>query len=264
MDRNKLKGKFALVTGASSGIGKEYARELGAMGYGLVLVSNEEERIREVGAELAAEYGVETHPLYMDLAVTNAAEHLYTYCKDRNLEIEVLVNNAGIFKMSKVVNLPVAVTEKMLLLHMVTPAMLCRYFGEDMKGRGRGYILNMSSMSAWLSYPGISLYASTKCFLKCFSRAFRLEMLDYGIYVTVLCPGAIATDLYHLSKRLQKLALRLGVMMTPQKLARRAIRGMFRKRAWMMPGLVNYFFMFFLFFLPLGMVRWIMRKTKMI
>ncbi|WP_294141839.1 SDR family NAD(P)-dependent oxidoreductase [uncultured Sanguibacteroides sp.] len=264
MDRNKPEGKFALVTGASSGIGKEYARELGSRGYGLVLVSNEEERIQEVGAELAAEYGVDTYPLYMDLAVTDAAERLYAYCKERSLEIEVLVNNAGMFKLSKVVNLPVAVTEKMLLLHMVTPAMLCRYFGEDMKVRGRGYILNMSSMSAWLSYPGISLYASTKCFLKCFSRAFRLEMLDYGVYVTVLCPGAIATDLYHLSKRLQKLALRLGVMMTPQRLARRAIRGMFRKRAWMMPGLVNYFFMFFLFFLPLGVVRWIMRKTKMI
>ena len=120
----------------------------------------------------------------------------------------------------------------------------------------------MSSMSAWFPYPGISLYASTKCFLKSFSRAFRLEMLDYGVNVTTVCPGAIATDLYNLPLHLQRLAVRIGVMMKPDTLAHRAINGMFRHRSQMIPGVINYFFIGFLFFLPYGIVRWTMRKVK--
>lgn len=252
--------KVALVTGASSGIGLEYARELALRGYDLVVVSNEEKPIREVALKIEDEFQVQVKAVCMDLAVADAAKQLFTLCREEGWEVEILINNAGIFRFSRIVNLPAESVEKMMLLHMVTPAMLCRYFGEEMKKRRYGYILNMSSMSAWLPYPGISLYASTKCFLKCFSRAFRLEMLDYGVYVTVLCPGAIATDLYRLSKRLQQLALRLGVMMTPKKLARKAIRGLFRGRKWMMPGWINYFFMCILFLLPLGLVRWIMNK----
>ena len=177
------------------------------------------------------------------------------------LEIEVLVNNAGIFRLEHVVNLSMGVVQAMLMLHMNTVVLLCRYFGDDMRKRGRGYILNMSSMSAWFPYPGISLYASTKCFLKSFSRAFRLEMLDYGVNVTTVCPGAIATDLYNLPRHLQRLAVRIGVMMKPATLARRAINGMFRHRAQMIPGVINYFFIGILFFVPYGVVRWSMRKV---
>ena len=178
------------------------------------------------------------------------------------LQVEVLVNNAGIFRFEHVVNLSVSVVQTMLMLHMNTVVLLCRYFGEDMRKRGKGYILNMSSMSAWFPYPGISLYASTKCFLKSFSRAFRLEMLDYGVSVTTVCPGAIATNLYDLPLHLQRLAVRIGVMMKPATLARRAINGMFRCRAQMIPGVINYFFIGFLFLLPYGVVRWMIRKVK--
>ena len=172
------------------------------------------------------------------------------------------MNNAGIFRYEHVVNLSVGVVRTMLMLHMNTVVLLCRYFGEDMRKRGKWYILNMSSMSSWFSYPDISLYASTKCFLKSFSRAFRLEMLDYGVNVTTVCPGAIATDLYNLPLHLQRLAVRIGVMMKPTTLARRAINGMFRHRAQMIPGVINYFFIGFMFFWPYGVVRWVMRKVK--
>ena len=252
--------KVALVTGASSGIGVEYARELAERGYDLVIVSNEAERLRTVAEELSRLYSVEVEVLYLDLATPDAAWQLVEQSRRAGWEVEVLINNAGIFRFQRVVNLPVEMVEKMLLLHVVTPAMLCRYFGEEMKKRQRGYILNMSSLSAWLPYPGISLYASTKCFLKSFSRAFRLEMLTYGVQVTVLCSGAIATDLYSLDKRLQRLGIRLGIIMLPKKLARKAIRGLFKGRAWMMPGWFNYLFVGILILLPLGVVRWMMRS----
>ena len=232
----------AIVTGASSGIGLEYARELCSRGYDVVMVSNEEERLTRCAGELSQTYEVQTWPLYMDLSLPDAAEHLHGFCVALGLQVEVLVNNAGIFRFEHIVNLSVGVVRTMLMLHMNTVVLLCRYFGEDMRKRGKGYILNMSSMSAWFPYPGISLYASTN--------------------VTTVCPGAIATDLYNLPRHLQRLAVRIGVMMKPDTLAHRAINGMFRHRSQMIPGVINYFFIGFLFFLPYGVVRWVMRKVK--
>ena len=99
-------------------------------------------------------------------------------------------------------------------------------------------------------------------FLKSFSGLFVWRCLITGVNVTTVCPGAIATDLYNLPLHLQRLAVRIGVMMKPATLARRAINGMFRHRAQMIPGVINYFFIGFLFFWPYGVVRWVMRKVK--
>lgn len=253
-----------MITGASSGIGLEYARVMAGKGYNLVVVSNEEERIGETGKWLEMQYGVEVCALYMDLAVAEAPEKLYAICLEKGIEVEVLINNAGIFYLGEVAEGSPGLTEKMLLLHVNTPTMLCRLFGKDMKARGHGYILNMSSLSAWLPCPGIALYASTKNYLKSFSRAFRSELYDYHVSVTVLCPGAVATDLYHLSHRLQRLAVRLGIMMEPGKLAARGVRAMFRKRATVVPGFINHLFIPLVCLLPSGLVRWGMRKSGLL
>ncbi|MFQ8826895.1 MAG: SDR family NAD(P)-dependent oxidoreductase [Alistipes sp.] len=109
----------------------------------------------------------------------------------------------------------------MLRLHVRTTTLLCHYFGRSMQARGRGYILNMSSMSAWMPFPGISVYAATKSYLRTLSLAIRNELYDRGVRVTAVCPGAVATGLYNLSERYQRLALRLGIMMTPERLARK-------------------------------------------
>lgn len=252
----------AVVTGASSGIGREYARQLCERKYDVVMVSNEDIPLREAAEEFSEVYGVRTYPVCMDLAVPDAAVRLHEFCHERGMIVDVLVNNAGVFRFDQVVDIPVDRVELMLTLHMTTPTLLCRYFGEDMKSRGRGYILNMSSVSAWLPYSFISLYASTKAFLKSFSRAFRLEMLDHGVSVTAVCPGAVATDLYNLPRHLQRLALNLGVMMTPRALASRGLRAMFRRRARVIPGVFNYFMLGILKLLPFGVVRWALHKVS--
>lgn len=259
-----MQNQWALITGASSGIGFEYAKVLGERNYNLVIVSNEQRAIIEKGEWLKANYGIEVLPVYMDLALPEAARQLYAYCREKSLEVEVLINNAGMFYFGEVLEQKSAQVEQMVLLHLLTPTMLCRLFGADMKERRRGYILNMSSLSAWLPYPGIALYASTKCYLKSFSRAFRSELYGYGVEITTLCPGGVATNLYHLSERLQKLAIRLGFMMRPEKLARKGIRAMFRGKAMRMPGFLNHLFLPLLLLLPAGFVRWGMRKSGLL
>lgn len=253
-------GGWALITGASSGIGYEYARVLAEKGYPLLMVSNEEIRLQEKAVLLKQHYRIDIIPLYMDLAEAEAPCRLHDFCMQEGLQIDILINNAGIFYFGEVLQQSAAHIAKMLTLHVQTTTLLCRMFGEDMKRRGQGYILNMSSLSAWTAYPGIALYAATKSYLKNFSRAFRAEMREYGVGVTTLCPGAIATDLYHLDKKLQRLAVRLGVMMKPERLARRGIKAMFRRRARVVPGWTNHLF------LPLARVlpaRWIRTWMRM-
>ena len=147
-----MEKKWALVTGASSGIGLAYAEELASRGYQLVIVSNEEQAIREKGEFLSEKYGIEVLPLY-------------DTCQEKNIPIEVLVNNAGMFFFCETLQAKANIVEKMLYLHVTTPTQLCYYFGQEMKKRRHGYILNMSSLSCWLPYPGITLYASTKRYL---------------------------------------------------------------------------------------------------
>lgn len=256
--------KWALITGASSGIGWAYAEEMASRGYAVAMVSNEAEAIREKAGQLAARYGVRTLPLYRDLAVAGAARELYDTCCREGLEIEVLINNAGMFFFRETVEEKETIVEKMLYLHLITPTQLMYYFGGEMKKRRHGYMLTMSSLSAWLPYPGIALYASTKRYLKSFSRGFRSELADYGVSVTTVCPGAVCTNLYPLSDRLKKLAIRLGIMMRPEKLAKKAVSAMFRGRSSLIPGAINRIFLPFLLPLPAGGVRWAMRRSKLL
>lgn len=259
----RAENAWALITGASSGIGLAYAREMASRGYNIVIVSNEKEAIHEKADELKSQYAVEVIPLYQDLAVPGAADQLFRICQEKGLFIEVLINNAGMFYFEEIVEEPVR-TEKMLYLHITTPTQLCYLFGREMKRCRRGYILNMSSMSAWIPYPGIGVYASSKRYLKNFSRALRSELLDYNVSVTAVCPGAVATNLYNLKDNLKLLAIRLGVMMRPEQLARRGVNAMFRRRAWILPGLVNKIWVPLLLLLPHGLVRWLMRHTGLL
>lgn len=259
-----MEKKWALVTGASSGIGFAYAEELASRGYQLVIVSNEEQAIREKGDFLSQTYQVEVLSLYRDLAIPRAAQELYDTCQERGIQIEVLINNAGIFFFSETLQAKASIVEKMLYLHVTTPTQLCYLFGQEMKARRHGYILNMSSLSCWLPYPGITLYASTKRYLKSFSRGLRSELLNYGVNVTVLCPGAVATNLYSLSDNLKTLAIRLGVMTRPEKLAKKGINALFHRRSSLLPGLFNKICTPLIMLLPHGLVRWIMYTAKFV
>lgn len=256
------KGKTALVTGASSGIGYQYALQLGAMGFGLVLVSNQPQELEAVAAEVSERYGVFVLPLCMDLARPEAAGELFDACRERGLEIEVLINNAGVFFFNDLTAVEPRRIEVMVNLHMLTVTLLCRYFGRAMQERGHGYMLNMSSMSVWMPVAGISVYAASKSYLRSLSLAIREELYDSGVRVTAVCPGAVATDLYNLSSRYQKLALRLGIMMTPEALAGKGLRALFRGRRSVVPGALNHVFIPLLSLVPPCLVRLLHRRAK--
>ncbi|MBO4530488.1 MAG: SDR family NAD(P)-dependent oxidoreductase [Paludibacteraceae bacterium] len=241
---------YALVTGASSGIGLQYATELARQKYDLLLVSNQEKEIQEAATDLANRFGVQTIGLYKDLSTENAAQELHTYCKENNLQIDILINNAGIFFFNEYVKTDIKRIELMLNLHMKTVSEMCYYFGADMKERGFGYILNMSSMSAWMTMPGISVYNATKAYILNFSRSIWYEMKPYGVGVTAICPGAVDTGLYGLSDKWRKVAVGIGVSMRPEELAKKALKKMFKKKKQYIPGWINHIFIFLVKHLP--------------
>ena len=248
---------LALVTGASSGIGLEYAKQL-ARDYhtDLLLVSNQEEEQTRVANQLATRYGVKAYPLYADLSRQDAAEQLYQYCQDNHLVVDILVNNAGVFFFNPYCETSMRRIELMLNLHMITVAKLCRLFGEDMihrelsaeekaeklcgKARKKGYILNMSSMSAWMAMPGIQSYNATKAFIYNFSKSLWYELKPQGVNITVMTPGAVDTALFGLAPHLRRLAVNLTVSIPPEKLVKRALRKMFRGKKADMPGVINH------------------------
>lgn len=157
----------------------------------------------------------------MDLARMEASEELYAAVARLGAEVEVLVNNAGVFSYLDILATPVERIERMILLHDLTLSKNCRAFGADMARRGSGYILNMSSYSVWMPFPGMALYTATKAYVRCFSKAFAKEVAERGVRVTAVCPAGVATDLYGLSPKWQHIGRRLGVLISPDSCARR-------------------------------------------
>lgn len=251
---------LALVTGASSGIGAQYAIELARRGYDLILVSNQRKELDEVARRIVAQHPVQAESLCMDLARGEAADELYEHCREAGKQVDILVNDAGIFFFDNLMHTDMGRIEAMLQLHVVTLCKLCRLFGEGMKRRKSGYILNMSSISAWMTFPGFSVYESSKAMIRTFSIALSYELELFDVGVTVVCPGAVDTGLYNLDEKTRRLLVTFGISIPPEKLAKKAIAKMFKKRRQYIPGLLNRLFLPLFRLLPDFLILLIMKK----
>jgi len=154
----------------------------------------------------------------------------------RGIEIGVLVCNAGVLLFGPLAAAPPERIGRIVTLHCTTPALLCRLYGEEMRRRGEGYILVMSSATAWMPYPTIAAYAATKSFLRTFARSLNFEFRKYGVRVTGVFPGAVDTPLYDLDAACRRRLLRWGVMSAPQEVAQHGLRALFRGRSSCIPG----------------------------
>ena len=221
------KTHYALVTGASSGMGLEFARQLAKRGYNLLIVSNEN-AINDVAKEIAGTgEGAQVIPLVMDLGQQNSARELYDCAHAQGLEIEVLVNNAGVYHDKDILDDSEGFTSLIMNLHMYTPAMLCYLFGQDMKQRRKGYILNVCSVTSKMAAQRLGTYGGTKAFLCHFTRALHIELAKYGVHVTDVSPGAVDTGLFSIPNWVTKAGKCLGIIASPQMLVRRALRALF-------------------------------------
>ncbi len=259
-----MKNHFALVTGASSGIGLEFAKQLAKRGYNLLIVSNEEvikKRAEEIkGSKDERISGLEVIPLVMDLGQQSSARELYEYTRAQEIEVEVLVNNAGVYHDKDILDDSEAFTSLIMNLHMYTPAMLCYLFGQEMRERRHGYILNVCSVTSKIVAQRLGTYASTKCFLSAFTRSLHIELKPYGVYVTDVSPGAVDTGLFSIPKWVTKAGKALGIIASPEMLVRRALRALFHGRSkTTIPTVFWQVLSFIILLIPTWMLRLIRR-----
>lgn len=248
---------YALVTGASSGIGYEYAIVMARRGYNLIVVSNEE-AIFEKGKVLKEQFpALDIVPRLQDLGKQDAAKELYDWCKESGLEVEVLINNAGVYHDCDYLDDSERFNELILNLHVHTPAMLCYFFAKDMVARHKGYILNMSSVTSNYGIQRQSTYSSTKGFLRLFSKSLHIELKQKGVNVTCVRPGAVATPLYSIDAKAMKTGLALGAIIRPETLAEKGVKAMFKGKCVITPG----FFTKILNMVPIIPV-WVLRLVR--
>lgn len=186
-----------LITGASSGIGREMARQLAARHCELVLAGRRRAELEQLADRLRTEHGIQVHAITIDLGNTGAAAQLYDEVRQLGIAIDWLVNNAGVGLYGDHAALDGEALEKMLQLNVVTVSTLCRLFGADMLARRSGRILNIASTAAYQPSPYFAAYGASKSFVLNFSEALAKEFEDRGVSVSCLSPGPTATAFFH-------------------------------------------------------------------
>jgi short-subunit dehydrogenase len=230
--------ELALVTGASSGIGAEIARVLAARRIDLVLSARRLDRLEALAAELRERHGVAVTCLACDLAAAGGGEELHRQVRDLGLPISMLINNAGFGAHGALVEQDLSLLQSMIRLNVMATTTLTRLFAADMRTRGQGRILNVSSFSAVQPPPWIAAYAATKSYLLTLSRTLNWELRGTGVTVSALCPGFARTEFYDVAEMKPSLWVRL-MMLPPELIARAGVKGMLRGKSVIVP---NWFY----------------------
>lgn len=234
---------YALITGASKGIGKEFAISLAKRKYNLLLVARTENLLSELAAELQKKYGVTVQYKAVDLSAENADEDIIAWCKTGKYDLNVLINNAGyglhgaFEKLSlndqiNMIRLNIGTTVK--LTHLALPILR--------QHSGKSYILNVASTAAYQSVPYLGVYSATKSFVLSFTRAIRHELKDSNVSVTCLSPGTVETHFMERAgmDKVQKIAKQAAKFnMQPDVVAEFGINAMLKGKAEVIPGFAN-------------------------
>ncbi len=232
--------KYALITGASMGIGKAFALECASRGMNLLLVALPDAILEETRDEMESRYGVEVISYGVDLTDPLAAGLLYEYCMQQNIQVNVLINNAGVGAGGRFENLPRPAYLNMIRLNVQALTLMTYHFLPMLKEQPSAFILNMSSMEATLPLPYKSVYTGTKNYIFAFSLALREELVQSKVSVSVLCPGPVLTNPDGL-KRMNSHGRRAKlVMLMPDAVAKIGVEGLLRGKGVIVPGKLNW------------------------
>ncbi len=188
--------KTVLITGGGGGIGLEIAKLLAALGHSLLLVGRDANRLKAAADELRAAHGAEVHVHSIDLSEPSAARKLFEHTQQQELDVNVLINNAGFGIVDAHVDIDPQELYRMLQLNVVAVAELCHCYGRIMKEKRTGRILNIASSAAFQPTPYFAAYGASKAFVLNFSEALAKEMEDYGVTVSCLAPGPTDTGFF--------------------------------------------------------------------
>lgn len=244
----------AVVTGASTGIGAEFARALAARGHGLVLVARNEARLKELAATLESEHGAAVEVLAADLETDDGVARVEARVGDAASPVELLINNAGFGTNGAFHELPIEGEVAEIQLNVVALVRLTRAALGAMVPRGAGGVINVSSIGAYQPTPHMATYSATKAFVSSFTNAIHEELKDTGVKAMVLAPGYTHTE-FHLRAKANKDGMPGFIWQTPDEVVETALKSYDKGRAVCIPGALNSVAAAFSTSMPAGVTR---------
>lgn len=231
---------YALITGASGGIGLCLARELAQRKIDLLLVARSGEKLSEICEGLKKEFNIQAEYLSLDLSEPNAVNSLMNWLREKSFSVNILINNAGYGIWGTVESTSSEKLNNMMQLNMNVVANLSHSMLPELKKHTKSYILNVASTAAYQAVPTLATYAASKAFVVLFTRGLRMELKGTSISVTCLSPGATSTNFIDragmdsMKEKAEKFSMK------PEAVAKIAINGMFKRKAEILPGFVNW------------------------
>lgn len=233
-----LEAQWALVTGASSGFGVDFAHLLAERGANVALAARSVEPMERLAVELQARHGVQTRVVGIDLARAGAGAALHDRLAATGVDVDILINNAGYGLYGDFLAQPLDRTLDMMQLNMLSLTELTHVFAGAMAARGRGHVLLVASIGGYQATPTYAAYSATKAYVLLFGEALHEELKPRGVTVTVLSPGITATRFLDVSGQKPTLYQRL-VMMRSRPVARIGLKALYSGRASIVPGWLN-------------------------
>ncbi|MBI1807060.1 MAG: SDR family oxidoreductase [Ignavibacteria bacterium] len=231
--------KTALITGASTGIGREFSKLFARDGYNLLLVARNETALASLASDLTAKHGIAATIITKDLSSRSSPTEIYDFIHDQAITIDVLVNNAGFGTHGAFTGTDLILELQQMDLNIVALTHLTKLFVKDMVRRGSGRILNVASTAAFQPGPLMAVYYATKAYVLSFSEALRAELKGTGITVTTLCPGPTRTEFQKRAGMEKTNLFRSANVMEAATVAAIGYRGLMNGKGIVVPGIIN-------------------------
>jgi hypothetical protein len=255
-----LKGQTALVTGASSGIGVAFARQLAARGADLVITARRKENLESLAKELGDKHGIEVQVVALDLSEVGSPQKLWDATEGAGTKIDVLVNNAGGGIQQYFIDTSWEKLARQMQLNVLSLTELTHKFSRAMKKRGRGWIMNVSSIGAYTPTPSMATYSAGKAYVRDFTEALAFELAGTPVRVCCLCPGGTESEFHVTAGQTLSKTVR-ATFMSADDCAGVGLRALFGGRRNIVSGLVNALSVFFMRFTPRRLLIWATAKT---
>lgn len=252
MERKDLKGHRAVITGASSGLGEEFAKQLAARGADLVIAARRLDRLESLAQTLSSQHDVRIEAVKSDLSQAGAATALFEQAVARD-PVTLLINNAGIGPYGRFLSSPRSKHSETMQLNAIALTELCHLFAAHMTEHGRrSYIANIGSIASFQGAPNFAVYAGTKAYVRVFSEILAQELKDSMVSVTCVCPGGTYTEFSQTNGQELNDAAH-SFMMTSEQVVSVALKGLFAGRMFVVPGVANKLACFLPRILPSGL-----------
>lgn len=254
---------YVLITGTTSGLGREFARIFAQNGYNIVAVARNEVLLQQQKQELECQFGVEMVYIVKDLSTENSAQEVYDEIKYKGINIDILINNAGFGSFGRYVDVDWQRQKGLASVNMLAVMQLSYLFGKDMDRRGKGKIVNIASIASFQAGPYMAMYYASKAFVRSFSEALHEEMKSSGVSVTAICPGPVATNFERNAHMINSAMFTRLRVYTPEVVAAKSYCAIMNNKAVYVVGWPNKLLVFLTRFCSLKFSRALASKINL-